>query len=396
MKIRVSDAVSRIAPSLTLVLTAKAAELKKRGVDVCAFTAGEPDFDTPDTIRRATCDALMKGGQICQYTPAAGLPDLRSAIAQRFIRDNGVKYDPADIIVSVGAKQVLANAIFALVNPGDEVLICSPFWLSYPEMVAAAGGRSVFVDCSGTHNNAPTAAAIKAAITPRTRAIILNSPNNPTGGVFDRAQIEAIAAALVGTNIVIVSDEMYEYFLYDGAVHVSPAAVSADAYARTLTISGLSKSHAMTGWRIGFAGGPGELIRAMVNLQSHTTSNAATVSQYAAMFALAEGKTFANKVRGIFEERRTAMVGALQAIPGLECAQPRGAFYAWAKVSGLYRPGMATSIQFCEQLLEKEAVAAVPGSVFGNDEYVRFSYAASMETIKKGTERMARFVAGLK
>ncbi len=395
MKIQLSNSVTRLSPSLTLVLAAKTAEMRQRGVDVCSFTAGEPDFDTPESIRRAVCDDLMKGGQICQYTSAAGLPELRKAICQRFKRDNQLEYKPEEIIVSVGAKQVLANAIFSLVNPGDEVLIPAPFWLSYPEMVMAAGGEPVQIDCRSNDQGAPTADQIRAAITPRTKVLILNSPNNPTGGVYSLAQLKEIYSALDGTGVVVLSDEMYEYFVYDDAKHISPATISADAKARTLTITGLSKSHAMTGWRIGFAGGAIELIKAMTALQSHTTSNAATVSQYAAMHALAQGTEFAQEVRGIFAERREAIVAGLSGIPGVSISPPRGAFYAWLRVDGLYRPGLEGSVRFCERLLEEQAVSCVPGSAFGADSHIRLSYAASLETIKKGVERIAKFVAGL-
>jgi aspartate aminotransferase len=407
MNITISNAISRLSPSLTLVLAAKTAEMRKAGKDVCSFTAGEPDFDTPESIRRKTCDAIMKGGQICQYTGSAGLPELRSAIAERFRRDNGLTYDPNNIIVCTGAKQVLVNAIFSLVNPGDRVLIPAPYWLSYPEMVMAAGGEPVFLDCRNNPQGAPTGAQIRAEIAKgRVKALILNSPNNPTGGVYSKQQYQDMYAAMAGTDVVVLSDEMYEYFVYDGAKHVSPATISADAYARTLTITGLSKSHAMTGWRVGFAGGDLKLIKAMTALQSHSTSNTATVSQYAAMFALEEGTAFAEHVRGIFTERRKLIIDGLSKIPGTSIEKPDGAFYAWLRVDSLYgKQGKSASggtyavnnsMDFCTHLLEQEAVSCVPGSAFGADSHIRLSYAASLETIAKGVERLGRFVNGLK
>ncbi|NUQ34596.1 MAG: pyridoxal phosphate-dependent aminotransferase [Planctomycetaceae bacterium] len=396
MNITISNNLASVEPSATLALTAKANELKAQGRDVCAFTAGEPDFDTPAHIRKAASDALTKGGKVCRYTPVAGLPEVKEAVAKKYKDDNGLSYAPNQIIISSGAKHVLFNALAAVVNPGDEVLYPAPYWVSYPEMVRAVGGKPVAIDGSKNPNFAPTGKQVKQAISPRTKAIFLNWPNNPTGAVIEHKQLEDIYGALEGTNVMVISDEIYEYHLYDGAKHVSGASLGPDAYARTVTVNSVSKSYAMTGWRIGYGAGPKHVIDAMSNYQSHATSNAATVSQLATVAALTGGTACVDDMRRAFNERRLLITQMLNDIPGVECVTPKGAFYAFPKVSALYgKGGVKNSTDFCAKLLEAEAVAIVPGAPFGADEYVRLSYAVSKDVIEKGVSRIAKFVKSL-
>jgi aspartate aminotransferase len=395
MKINISGAVSNMTPSLTLALGAKANEMKAEGVDVCAFTAGEPDFDTPKAIRNAAMQAIDKGGKVCKYSPGAGLPELRKAVAEKFKRENGLDYEPAQVIVAGGAKQVVAEALFCLTDPGAEVVICSPYWLSYPQMARSVAVEPVIIDCSTNENFAPEPEQLRAAITEKTRVLILNSPGNPTGGVITQSQFEAIYEALEGTDIAVISDEIYEHLVYDGKQHFSPGRLGADAYNRTVTINGASKAFAMTGWRIGYAGGPIDIIKAMSTFQSHYTSGPATVSQIAVLAALTGGLADVEQMREQFDKRRRLMVEGLNRIEGIECTMPYGAFYCFPKVSQLYREGVADSLAFSQALLEKEAVVVVPGAAFGSDEFVRMSYACSADQIEKGIERVSRFVKSL-
>jgi aspartate aminotransferase len=395
MSIQVSKDVTSMTPSVTLALTAKANELRAEGKDVCGFTAGEPDFDTPAKIREAAREALAQGGKVCKYTPASGMPELKKAVAAKFKRENGLDYEVAQVTVAGGAKQLCAQAIFVLTDPGSEVLIPSPYWLSYPEMARSVGAVPVIIDCSANENFAPTPEQIRNAITGKTRVLVLNSPCNPTGGVFSREQFEGIYDAVKGTDITIISDEIYEHLVYDGKEHTSPAALSEDAYNRTVTINGASKAYAMTGWRIGYAGGPTDAIKAMNTFQSHYTSGPATVSQFATLAALEGGLDDVMKMREAFDERRRIMVEGLNAIEGIDCTTPHGTFYCFPRVSALYKGAVKDSLSFCDALLEKEAVVVVPGKAFGADEFVRLSYACSNEQIEKGLERIARFAKSL-
>jgi aspartate aminotransferase len=384
-----------MTPSVTLALSAKANEMKAEGVDVCAFTAGEPDFDTPTAIRNAATEAIAKGGKVCKYSPGSGLPELKKAVADKFKSENGLDYEPSQVIVAGGAKQVVAEALFCLTDPGSEVIICSPYWLSYPQMARSVAAQPVIIDCSANENFAPLPEQLRSAMTDKTRVIILNSPGNPTGGVISRLQFEAIYEVLDGTDVAVISDEIYEHLLYDGKEHFSPASLGTDAYNRTVTINGASKAFAMTGWRIGYAAGPTEIIKAMNTFQSHYTSGPATVSQLAALAALTGGLEDVIRMREAFDKRRRLMVEGLNAIEGIECTMPYGAFYCFPKVSGLYREDITNSLSFSQALLEKEAVVVVPGAAFGADEFVRLSYACSAEQIEKGLERLSRFVQGL-
>jgi aspartate aminotransferase len=378
-----------------LALSAKANELRAEGKDVCGFTAGEPDFDTPSAIREAAREALAKGGKVCKYTPASGMPELKKAVAAKFKRDNGLDYEVSQVTVAGGAKQLCAQAVFVLTDPGSEVLFPSPYWLSYPEMARSVGAVPVVMDCSANENFAPSPDQIRAAITDKTRVLVLNSPCNPTGGVFSREQFEAIYDAVKGTDITVVSDEIYEHLVYDGKKHLSPATLSEDAYNRTVTINGASKAYAMTGWRIGYAGGPAAAIKAMNTFQSHYTSGPATVSQFATIAALEGGLDEVIKMRDAFDERRRLMVEGLNAIDGIDCTMPHGTFYCFPKVSALYKGDIKDSISFAGALLDREAVVVVPGKAFGADEFVRLSYACSNEQIEKGLERIVRFAKSI-
>jgi aspartate aminotransferase len=395
MSTQISKDVQSMTPSVTLALTAKANEMRAEGKDVCGFTAGEPDFDTPSYIREAAREALAAGGKVCKYTPASGMPELKKAVAAKFKKENGLDYDVTQVTVAGGAKQLCAQAIFVLTDPGSEVLIPSPYWLSYPEMARSVGAVPVVIDCSTNENFAPTPDQIRSAITDKTRVLVLNSPCNPTGGVFSQEQLERIYEVLKGSDVAVISDEIYEHLIFDGKTHISPATFSEDAYNRTVTINGASKAYAMTGWRIGYAGGPKSIIKGMNTFQSHYTSGPATVSQFATIAALEGGLDEVYKMREAFDQRRRLMVDGLNAIDGIDCTMPKGTFYCFPKVSALYKGDIKDSLSFSDALLEKEAVVVVPGTAFGSDEFVRLSYACSNEQIEKGLERIAHFAKSL-
>jgi aspartate aminotransferase len=380
------------APSPTLGITAKVKALKAQGKDVIGFGAGEPDFDTPDYIKQAAIDALKAG--YTKYTPTSGDIDLKDAIIAKLERDNGLQYDRANIIVSCGAKHSLYNLFQALLDPGDEVIVPAPYWVSYPEQVKLAGGVPVAVETSPDENFMPSADAIKQHLTSKTRAIILNSPSNPTGGVASAEQVQDIVKVAADNNLLVVSDEIYEKLLYEGRKHLSPASLGKDAFASTITINGCSKAYSMTGWRIGYlASADKELVAAMVRIQDQSTSNPTSIAQKGAVAALKGSDESVEKMRAAFEQRRNRIVALLNAIPGVTCRMPGGAFYAFPNVSALYgrRAGEKTidsSDALAEHLLESVGVAVVPGSGFGADAYVRLSYATSMENIERGLERM--------
>ncbi len=378
--------IEQVTPSLTLAITAKANAMKADGIDVCSFSAGEPDFDTPEHIRAAAKQALDMGKT--RYGPVAGEPQLRQAIADKLQRDNGLCYGPQNIIVTNGGKQSLYELIQVLVEPGDEVIIPSPYWLSYPEMVKLAGGTPVILPTDASTGLRITAAQLRQAITPKTKLLVLNSPSNPTGMVYTRAEIEAIAEVVVEADIWVVSDEIYEKILYDAAEHVSIGSLNPEIYSRTLVSNGFAKSYAMTGWRIGYLAGPQPLIKAVSALQGHSTSNVCTFAQYGAIAAYEGPQACVQTMLTAFAERRTVMLNGLNAIPGLTCPQPNGAFYMFVNIS---KTG-TTSLQFCEALLDDMQVAAIPGIAFGADDHVRLSYATDLDTIHKGLERLSSFV----
>ena len=388
----ISERARNAAPSPTMAITAKAKALQAQGVDVVSFGAGEPDFDTPDFIKEAAIAAINAG--FTKYTPSSGTDELRDAIVAKLARENNLRYERKNVIVSVGAKHSLYNIFQALLDPGDEVLIPSPYWVSYPEQVKLADGVPVFIPTLPENDFMPTRDAVRAAITPRTKALVLNSPSNPTGGVASRQLIKEIASVVIQHDLTLVSDEIYEHLLFDGREHLSPAALGSEIFERTLTVNGCSKAYSMTGWRIGYvASANAELIAAMGKLQDQSTSNPVSIAQKAAVAALNGPQEAVEMMRKAFEERRNLIVDKLNAIPGVTCRLPGGAFYAFPDISELIgkRAGdteITGSDSFATYLLEKANVAVIPGSGFGADRYIRLSYATSTDNIVKGLERI--------
>ena len=388
-----AERMKSLAPSSTLAVQAKAKELRARGIDVISFGAGEPDFDTPARIKEAAVLAMQRGQT--KYTEVGGILELRAAVCAKFKRDNDLAYEPADVLISVGAKHTLFNLFTAVLDPGDEVLVPSPYWVSYPEQVKLVGGVPVAVTTDERTGFDLDPERLRRAVTPRTKVIVLNSPNNPTGAVFSRAALEAVARLAVEHDLLVVSDECYEPMTYDGR-HFSIAQLGADVKARTLVVNTCSKAYAMTGWRIGFAAGPRELIRAMTDVQSQVTSNPSSIAQWAAVEALAGPQDDVATMAAEFDRRRHIIVEGLNALPGVSCVMPKGAFYAFANVSGLFgrrapdaTAALAGSGDVTEFLLTHAKVAVVPGVDFGSDAHVRLSYATSTELIRQGLERMA-------
>jgi aspartate aminotransferase len=386
---QLNQTISGIAPSVTLAITSKAKAMAAAGDEVFSFAAGEPDFDTPDHIKAAAIQALRDGKT--KYSPGTGLAELRAAIAVDLATHNGLTYDPAQIVVSCGAKHTLFNIFMALLQPGDEVLIPSPFWLSYPEMVRVAGGKSVFVEASERDGFKVTRASLEAAVTPRTRALILNSPSNPIGTVYEPAELEQIAAFACAHDIVVIADEIYQQMIYDGIESPSFASLSQEVYDRTVTVNGFSKAYSMTGWRLGFLAGPMPLVKAISALQSHSTSGPTTFAQYGAIAALEGGRDCVATMRDAFAERRAYLYDRLLNMPKVTCVKPMGAFYM---LPGIGAYGM-DSLTFAGKLLEATGVAVVPGKPFGADANIRLSYACSMDNIREGMDRMEGFLKGL-
>ena len=372
---------------MTLAIAAKAKAMKAAGLDVCSFSAGEPDFDTPEPIKAAAQQALAAGKT--RYGPAAGEPALRAAIARKLQGDNQLPYEPENVIVTNGGKQSLYNLMQVLIEPGDEVIIPAPYWLSYPEMVKLAGGTPVIVPTTAAGGYRITPVQLQGALTPRTKLFVLNSPSNPTGMVYTPSEIRALADVVVAADCWVVSDEIYEKILYDGAVHLSIGAASPEVFARTIISSGFAKAYSMTGWRVGYAAGPVELVEAMAKLQGHSTSNVCTFAQFGAIAALEGSQEPVEIMRQAFAQRRQLVLEGIAAIPGLSCPQPQGAFYVFIDISATGLP----SLTFCEQLLETYQVATVPGLVFGAEGCIRLSYATDMASLEKGLERLAKFVA---
>lgn len=359
--------------------------MKSEGLDVCSFGAGEPDFDTPEHIKAAAIAALESG--FTKYTPSSGIPELRQAIAEKLEQDNGISYKPSQIIVSTGAKHSCYNAILATCQPGDEVIIPSPYWLSYPEMVRLAGAEPIFVQTKEENGWKITRDEFENAMTPRTKMIIINSPNNPTGAVYTREEIEGIAAVAAEEEILILSDEIYEKLVYDGHEHVSLASLGQEFYDLTITVNGFSKAYAMTGWRLGYLGAPEPIARAIDSIQSHVTSNPCSFAQKGALAALKGDQQAVADMRDEFDMRRQYIVERFSKIPSVSIVKPSGAFYVLANVSKL---GL-TSQNFADRLLSKANVSVVPGIAFGDDRTVRFSYATSLDVIKKGMDRFEDF-----
>jgi len=396
-----ADVLKRIKPSATMVLTQKARDLKASGRDVISLTVGEPDFDTPDNIKQAAVAAIARGET--KYPPVLGIPPLREAIAAKFRRENGLDYKASDVIVGTGGKQVLYNAFLVTMNPGDEVIIPAPFWVSYPEMVAINGGNPVIVPTTLENGYKLQAEDLERAITPRTKWVLLNSPSNPTGAAYTRAELKALTDVLVRhPNIWVLTDDMYEHLTYGDFVFTTPVQVEPELKSRTLTVNGVSKAYAMTGWRIGYAAGPAELIKAMDMVQGQQTSGACTIAQWAAVEALTGPQDFIPMARKAFEERRDLVVSMLAQAKHLKCPKPEGAFYVYPDCSsaiGLTAPSgkvLATDEDFVGELLEAEGVATVHGSAFGQGPNLRISYATSTKNLISACEKIQRFTASLR
>lgn len=394
-----SRKAQRIEPSVTLAITAKAKEMKENGVDIISFGAGEPDFNTPTNIIDAAIKAMNDGNT--KYTNVNGILPLREAICRKFKDDNNLSYNPSQIVVSTGAKQSLANAFLAILNPGDEVIVPSPYWVSYPELIGLADGKAVFVNSDKKFDYKFTKENLEEVVSEKTKAIILNTPNNPTGTVYSKDELIEIAEFAKKYNLIIVSDEMYEKLIYDGEKHISIASISQDAYERTIVINGLSKSYAMTGWRLGYCGASEKIAKLMTNIQSHMTSNVCSITQYAAIEALNGPQDKVKEMIVEFEKRRNYMVDTLEGIEKLSIIKPQGAFYIMINLDeclGKTINGevINNSMDFSAKLLEYEKVAVIPGKAFGLDNYVRVSYATSMEAIKEGLNRIKKFVENMK
>jgi aspartate aminotransferase len=396
-----SDALSRIKPSATIVITQKARDLKAQGRDVISLSVGEPDFDTPDHIKEAAIAAIHRGET--KYTPVSGIVPLREAIARKFKRENGLDYKPSQTIVSTGGKQVIYNALLATLNPGDEVIVPAPYWVSYPEMVGLCGGTPVFVECTMEHNFKLQPEPLERAITPKTKWIILNSPSNPTGAAYTRAEMKAITDVLMRhPQVWVLTDDMYEHLTYGDFEFVTPAQVEPGLYERTLTMNGVSKSYAMTGWRIGYAGGPEHLIKAMDFVQGQQTSGASSIAQWAAVEALDGPQDHLPRFKKAFEERRDLVVSMLNQTKYLKCPTPEGAFYVYpscAEAMGKTAPSgkvLETDEDFVSELLESEGVAAVHGSAFGLGPNFRISYATSTTALEDACHRIQRFCGSLR
>jgi aspartate aminotransferase len=387
-----------LRPSPTLAVTMKAKALQKEGRDIIGFGAGEPDFDTPDNIKAAAIRAIEEG--FTKYTPVGGIDELKDAVIEKLRKDNGLVYKRSQIVVSTGAKHALFNMAQVLFGQGDEVIIPAPYWVSYPDIVLLADATPVFVDGGESEGFKLTPAKLKKAITARTKAIIINSPSNPTGAAYSFDELKALAEVLKGMKILVISDDIYEKVVYDDFRFSNMANVSEEMKEKTIVVNGLSKSHAMTGWRMGYAAGPDNVIAAMTEIQSQSTSNPTSIVQKASIEALLGDQSFIPKMVAEFKMRRDVIVGALNDIPGITCAVPPGAFYVFPRVSALYgrnyqgKP-IATSNDFSEFLLEAANVAVVPGGAFGNDDYIRLSYATSMKLIVEGVNRIAGAVAKL-
>ncbi len=375
----------RLSPSLTLAIDSKAKAMRAEGIDVCGFGAGEPDFDTPEHIKDAAIKALQDG--FTKYTPSSGLPELRTAISEKFAADNGIDYKPGQVIVSNGAKHSCYNAILACCEPGDEVVIPAPYWLSYPEMVRLTGAEPVIVQTKAENSYKMTAEEFENAMTPRTKMVIINSPGNPTGSVYTREELEALIEVALTEDIFILSDEIYEKLVYDDATHVSPAALSKEAYDLTITINGFSKAYAMTGWRLGYLGAPEEIAKVIDSLQSHSTSGPCSFAQKGGVAALKGSQNCVADMREEFNVRREYMFERISAIPNVSAVKPLGAFYMLVNISNF---GLS-STNFADRLLSKAEVAVVPGIAFGDDRTVRLSYATDLETIKTGLDRIEQF-----
>jgi len=392
---KVSKRAQAVPPSATMAVATRAKELKAQGVDVVSYGAGEPDFDTPQYIKDAAIAALKAGKT--GYTATPGIPELRKAISEKFLKDNGLNYSPEQVIVNVGAKHSVYESLQAVIDDGDEVLLPRPYWVTYPEAVKLAGGVPVVVETDFSNGYKITAEQLSSAITDKTALLLLNSPNNPGGFTYTREELSALAKVLEGTDIMVLSDEIYERLVYDGTEFVSFASLSDDAYSRTITINGFSKAYAMTGWRLGYTAGPLEVIKAMGRLQSHMTQNPVSFAQSAAVEAFKDPDGVVETMRVEFEKRGQHMYERLNAMEGFNCQKPTGAFYCFPNVSALYGKviggvKIADSMAFAGALLDQASVALVPGGPFGCDDNIRLSFACSMEQIDKGLDRIEKWL----
>ncbi len=398
MKSRVAQRMTTLSPSLTLAISAKAKAMKQAGENVVSFGVGEPDFNTPEHIIDAAKAALDAGHT--KYTPSSGLLPLRKAICEKFKRDNGLDYEPSQIIVSNGAKHSIFNACFAILDKGDEVIIPTPYWLTYPEVVKVCGGVPKYLVCPKENKYKFTPAELKAAITPKTKMLIFNSPSNPTGAVYSEEEVRAIAKVCEEAGIFVLADEIYEKLCYNGVKPFSIASVSEKMKDLTITVNGVSKTYAMTGWRVGYLAAPKDIAKAIDSFQSHATSNASSISQYATIEALNAPEEEIADMVGVFERRRAKILKLIKGIHGVQAVEPDGAFYVMFVVSGLYGKvykgkAITNSIEFADALLEGEKVATVPGISFGADDCVRLSYALSETDAEEGLKRIKKFVSEL-
>ncbi|MGB9711105.1 MAG: pyridoxal phosphate-dependent aminotransferase [Thermodesulfovibrio sp.] len=390
-----AERTKKIKPSATLAVDSRAKELKAKGMDVINFGVGEPDFDTPEHIKEAAIKAIKDG--FTKYTPVGGIDELKEAIIEKLERDNGLKYEKANILVSCGAKHSLYNIAQALFGPGDEVIIPAPYWVSYPDQVLLNDAKPVIVETTEDNDFMLSVEILKENITSRTKAIILNSPSNPTGFIYTKKALEEIAEIALKHNLYIISDEIYEKLIYDGGKHISIASLSEEVKNKTIVVNGLSKSHAMTGWRIGYAAGPEEIIKTMTKIQSQSTSNPTSIAQKAAVAALRGPQNCVAEMRQEFEKRRDHLVKELNSIPGISCKMPKGAFYAFPNIEKILgKNGINSSMDLSIYLLEKALVAVVPGSAFGAEGYIRISYATSMENLSKGINRIRKALEELR
>ena len=392
MTIRLAERVRRLPASPTVAMTTRAARLREAGRDIISLSVGEPDFDTPEHIKDAARAALDRGET--KYTPVDGTRRLKDAIAAKFRRENGLEYASEQILVSSGAKQSCFNACLALLGPGDEAIVPAPYWVSYPELVRIADAAPVILYAGAEQNFKLRPAQLAAAITPATRLLVLNSPSNPTGAVYSRAELEGLGEVLRGhSQITVLADDIYEHILWDREPFVSFAAACPDLYDRTITVNGVSKCYAMSGWRIGYAAGPAPVIKAMTAIQTQSTTNASSIAQAAAAAALEGDQTCVREMCGVFRERHQHVLGRVKQIPGFECLPAQGAFYLFPRIEqAMKAKGLADDVEFCEQLLEFAGVALVPGSAFGAPGHLRMSFAAGTETLNAALDRIETFV----
>lgn len=392
-------ALSRIArevkTSATLAITARAKQLSAKGVDVIGFGAGEPDFDTPENVKNAAIKAIKDG--YTKYTPTSGSPVLKEAICEKLFKENHLKYNSSQVIVSAGAKQAILNIVLVLCDTGDEAIIPAPYWVSYPEMVVMAGATPVFLKTTDKEHFKISKESLAKVITPKSKLLFINSPGNPTGMVYTEKELREIVGFAVEKGLYVISDEIYEKILYDGARHFSPASFHEECYKKVITVNGFSKVYSMTGWRLGYAAGPEEIIKAATNIQDHTTSGANSITQLAGVEALRGSQDSVGMMVREFDRRRKYVVERLNSIKGVSCLLPQGAFYAFPNVSDLYKEkicgqSVTNSFDLVNLLLEKAHVAFVPGAPFGSDEYIRISYATSMDNIEKGLDRFEKFL----